>query len=65
MSLTEQQKHLIEHSIARVADVAGDPATRVYTRLFERQPEMEELFILDTDNSAKGHMPAEIGRAHV
>ncbi|PKQ08800.1 MAG: globin [Alphaproteobacteria bacterium HGW-Alphaproteobacteria-12] len=59
MSLTEQQKHLIEHSISRVADVAGDPTARVYARLFERQPEMEKLFILDKDDSAKGHMLAE------
>ncbi|MCF8471029.1 MAG: globin [Parvibaculum sp.] len=59
MTLTEQQKHLIEHSISRVADVAGDPAAQVYARLFERQPEMEELFILDKDDSAKGHMLAE------
>tara|TARA_R110002110_G_scaffold3104_7_gene15912 strand:- start:31782 stop:32219 length:438 start_codon:yes stop_codon:yes gene_type:complete len=59
MSLTEQQKQLIEHSISRVADVAGDPTARVYARLFERQPEMEDLFILDKDDSAKGHMLAE------
>lgn len=59
MSLTEQEKQLIEKSIERVADVAGDPASHVYARLFEQQPEMEALFVLDTDGKARGHMLSE------
>lgn len=59
MSLSEQQKQIIESSIERVADVAGDPSPLVYERLFAEQPEMEPLFILDRDGSAQGHMLAE------
>lgn len=59
MSLTEAQKQTIERSIERVAEVAGDPTGLVYARLFTEQPEMEALFVLDTDDSAKGHMLTE------
>ncbi|MEQ9226368.1 MAG: globin [Parvibaculum sp.] len=59
MSLTEQEKQLIEKSIERVADVAGDPASHVYARLFAQQPEMEALFVLDTDGNVRGHMLSE------
>lgn len=59
MSLTNDQKQIIERSIERVAEVEGDPAEKVYARLFAEQPEMEPLFVLDRDGSAKGHMLAE------
>ena len=59
MSLTEAQKQTVERSIERVAEVAGDPTGLVYARLFTEQPEMEALFVLDTDDSAKGHMLTE------
>ncbi|ABS64077.1 globin [Parvibaculum lavamentivorans DS-1] len=59
MSLTEQEKQLIEKSIERVADVAGDPASHVYARLFAQQPEMEAMFVLDTDGNVRGHMLSE------
>ncbi|MEX2249597.1 MAG: globin [Parvibaculum sp.] len=59
MSLSEQEKQLIEHSIERVAEVAGDPAPHVYARLFAQAPEMEALFVLDTDGNARGHMLSE------
>lgn len=53
------RRQLIENSIERVAEIAGDPAAQVYARLFAEQPEMKELFVLDRDDSAKGHMLAE------
>lgn len=59
MSLTDDQKRTIESSIERVAELEGDPAEKVYARLFAEQPEMEPLFVLDRDGSAKGHMLAE------
>lgn len=59
MSLTDDQKQIIERSIERVAELEGDPAEKVYARLFAEQPEMEPLFVLDRDGSAKGHMLAE------
>ena len=59
MNLTEKDKPLIETSIERVAEVAGDPSPLVYARLFAEQPEMEALFVLDKDGNARGHMLAE------
>lgn len=59
MSLTEQEKQLIENSITRVSEIVGDPTPQVYERLFSLQPEMKPLFILDTDDGAKGHMLSE------
>lgn len=59
MSLTDDHKRTIESSIERVAELEGDPAEKVYARLFAEQPEMEPLFVLDRDGSAKGHMLAE------
>lgn len=59
MNLTEKDKTLIETSIERVAEVAGDPSPLVYARLFAEQPEMEDLFVLDKDGNARGHMLAE------
>ncbi|MGB6087443.1 globin domain-containing protein [Parvibaculum sp.] len=59
MSLTESEKQLVEQSIERVAEKIGDPTPAVYERLFSEQPEMKQNFILDTDDSAKGHMLAE------
>lgn len=59
MSLTDRQKQTVELSIERVAELEGDPAEKVYARLFAEQPEMEPLFVLDRDGSAKGHMLAE------
>jgi hemoglobin-like flavoprotein len=59
MSLTEAEKQIIERSIERVAELEGDPAEKVYDRLFAEQPEMREMFVLDRDGSARGHMLAE------
>ncbi|MBX3496803.1 MAG: globin [Parvibaculum sp.] len=59
MSLSDKEKQLIEHSIERVAEVAGDPSPHVYARLFAQSPEMEALFVLDTDGNARGHMLSE------
>lgn len=59
MSLTEEDKSLIENSIERVAEIAGDPAAQVYARLFAEQPEMREMFVLDRDGAVRGHMLAE------
>ncbi len=48
--------HAIEASLEAVADVLGDPTERVYERLFERSPELREMFVLDTDGSVRGEM---------
>jgi len=43
-------------SLETVADKCEDVVPPVYAALFERFPEMEDLFVLDTDDGAKGHM---------
>ncbi len=50
----------ITWSMERVAEIAGDPVPAVYERLFERYPEMEALFVLDTTGSVRGHMLSEV-----
>ena len=45
-----------EQSLETVAARCEDPVPLVYKQLFERYPEMEVLFILDTDHGARGHM---------
>lgn len=43
-------------SLEVVAERCEDPVPRVYQMLFERYPDMEKLFVLDTDFGARGHM---------
>ena len=46
----------IEQSLEIAAERGGDLTPIVYGRLFERQPEMKELFWRDTNESIKGEM---------
>jgi len=50
----------ITKSLELVADRVGDPVPLVYERVFAKYPEMKPLFILDTDDSAKGNMLATV-----
>lgn len=43
-------------SLELVADRCEDVVPPVYAELFQRYPEFEELFVLDTDMGARGHM---------
>lgn len=43
-------------SLETVAAVCEDVVPPVYSALFERYPDMQRLFILDTDGGARGHM---------
>ena len=43
-------------SLEAVAARCEDVVPPVYTALFERYPEFEELFVLDIDHGARGHM---------
>ena len=47
---------LIESSLEAVAERVGDPAPLVYRRLFEIAPELQALFVRDTDGSVRGEM---------
>ena len=49
---------LIESSLAAVAERVGDPAPQVYARLFEMAPELQPLFVRDTDGSVRAEMLA-------
>lgn len=56
MTTRATDAELIEYSLAQVAERIGDPADRIYARLFEAAPELEALFVLDTDGSVRGEM---------
>lgn len=43
-------------SLETVAAACDDVVPPVYDALFKRYPEFEDLFVLDIDNGAKGHM---------
>ncbi len=47
---------LITTSLELVAERCDDPTALVYQRLFAREPEMEALFVRDTDASVRGQM---------
>jgi hemoglobin-like flavoprotein len=47
-----------ERSLELLAERVGDPATRVYARLFETFPEVEAEFVRDTDGAVRGEMLA-------
>jgi hemoglobin-like flavoprotein len=49
---------LITRSLELVAE-RGDPAPLVYGRLFAAHPEMERLFVRDTNGLVRGNMLAE------
>ena len=52
-------QHIIE-SLEQAAAACEDPTSLVYQRLFLSNPELEELFIMDRNNEAKGHMLFEV-----
>jgi hemoglobin-like flavoprotein len=51
---------LIEHTLERAAELGGDLTARVYARLFARHPEMEALFVRDTNGAVRGEMLARV-----
>ena len=50
---------VIEESLERLAERAGDPTAVVYARLFARYPETEALFVRDVSGAVKGEMLAK------
>lgn len=47
---------LIEHSLEMVVERVGDPGQLIYQRLFAQMPDLEALFVRDTDGSVRGEM---------
>ncbi len=52
-------QHIIE-SLEQAALICEDPTSLVYQRLFHNNPELEELFLMDRNDEAKGHMLFEV-----
>lgn len=50
----------VAHSLELVVEKCGDPTDLVYKRLFADAPELEPLFLLDKDGSARGNMLSQI-----
>lgn len=53
MSLTAQEKQLVQASFAKVAEISDEAAALFYGRLFEIAPEVKPLFA-DTDMTEQG-----------
>jgi len=51
---------LIEQSLELAAEVGADLTPRVYRRLFAAHPDMEALFVRDTNGSVRGEMLARV-----
>jgi hemoglobin-like flavoprotein len=47
---------VITDTLARVAERVGDPMPHVFKRLFQETPELEALFVRDTDSLVRGQM---------
>jgi len=47
-------------SLGAFADAVGDPTGLVYARLFSACPEMEALFVRDTDGAVRGQMLRQV-----
>ena len=45
-----------DRSLEVVVAEMGDPTEAVYATLFERQPQLLELFVLDVDGAVRGEM---------
>lgn len=50
------QAEAIISSLELAVDKIGDPASRVYERLFREQPGLEDLFFMDNDGGVRGSM---------
>ena len=50
------QAEAIISSLELAVEKIGDPAPRVYERLFREQPGLEELFFMDNDGGVRGSM---------
>jgi hemoglobin-like flavoprotein len=52
--------NIITQSLDLVAERCEDPTPLVYARLFATHPEMEALFVRDTNGSVRGEMLSEV-----
>jgi hemoglobin-like flavoprotein len=54
---------LIYASFEAVAERCADPGAMIYGRLFARRPDMEALFVRDTDGMVRGEMLSRVFEA--
>ena len=54
---------LIIRSLELAGEACADPAPMVYARLFAEHPDMEALFVRDTDGSVRGEMLSRVFEA--
>lgn len=47
---------IIEETLERVVELAGDPKDEIYTRLFALRPEFEDQFVMDKDGGVRANM---------
>jgi len=50
----------IEHTLELAGELGGDLTPRVYANLFAAHPEMEALFVRDTNGAVRGEMLARV-----
>jgi len=53
--MAEKGSHILD-SLALWGEVHADPTDSVYSLLFSRYPELEALFVMDTDGGVRGSM---------
>lgn len=57
---SSEDRALIEHSLEIAAERSGDLTAAVYARLFRERPELEAMFIMDTDGAVRGEMLSRV-----
>jgi hemoglobin-like flavoprotein len=55
-----QDRALIERSLEIAAQRGGDLTAAVYARLFRERPELEAMFVMDTDGAVRGEMLSRV-----
>lgn len=55
-----EDRALIERSLEIAAERGGDLTDAVYARLFRERPELEAMFVMDTDGAVRGEMLSRV-----
>lgn len=55
-----EDRPLIERSLEIAAERSGDLTAAVYARLFHERPELEAMFVMDTDGAVRGEMLSRV-----
>lgn len=55
-----EDRALIERSLQIAAERGGDLTAAVYARLFRERPEIEAMFVMDTDGAVRGEMLSRV-----